>query len=353
MVFLTVALAVSLLLSASIDAVQASDASDKNSDPAVPSTNGLTDFQLKLSEYLSKGNASELLRIRQDMAHHNILNKNINPENPPLSSINATRSESQTDSEDTRYLADISWASEPMVNPYTLQTIGFIDHAEYAVGDGPDGYSTHMETTDWYDNTGGEAIAWGPMSDTCSGRSEVHIVGKRAQVDYSCPPWYNYLIIGFSTNSYDWDYSIYCEVQSYDFFDITVGSTDNSFNYLAIFSWCPVGVDPREKSSFYIDSVEVIEHPLPTTLTIYPCSVYYGLSLNPTVYVDGNPVSTGPIQMEINPGWHTIYLDYTVWDPYFNCYAHLYILSDGLSNGDYRWIDYGSNYFLTAYYVPG
>lgn len=159
MAFLTIALVVSLLLSASLDAVQASDVSDQNYSPTIPSTNGLTDFQLKLSEHLSKGNASELLRIRQDMAHHNILNKNINPESPPLSSIDAERSESQTDLEDTRYLADIVWTSEPMVNPYTLQTIGFIDHAEYAVGDGPDGYSTHMQTTDWYDNTGGEAIA--------------------------------------------------------------------------------------------------------------------------------------------------------------------------------------------------
>lgn len=353
-IFLTFALAISLLLSAILDAVQAGDVSNEQSSSQTVSSddNSLTDFQLKLSEHLSKGNTSELTRIRNYMTHHNELNKDINPENPPSHSVTTKQSERQTDSENTRYLTNILGYSESTIDPYTLQTIGFIDHPEYAVGDGPDGYSTHLQATGWYDQIGGEAIAWGAMSDACDGQNEVHVVGKRAQQDYSCPPWYNYLIIAVSTNGYNWDYPLYCEVQSSDFFDITIGSTDIPFNYLAIYSWCPWGYNPPEKSSFYIDSVEVIVEPITYTLTVdvYESDQADGHPIDtPTIYIDGGDAGVGYLCIQL-AGSHTIAVDDQIWSEYWNSYVYFSYFTDGLGNGDTRNIN--GDMYITAWYSP-
>lgn len=356
---ITIFIAITLILSIDIEVANASELFNYKNYPVdmTEKETNLTDFQIKFSEYLSKGDASELKRIREYMSRHNEINKDIDKANPPLSPV-TKRSVNQLDSaENERYLGTIEDYSEPTVNPYTYQTIGFIDHPEYAVGDGPDSYSTHLQATDWYQKqeypygyVGGEAIAWGEMSDLCDQRNEVHVVAKRGQTNYDCPPWYNYLVIGVSMNGYEWDYPIYCEIQSGDFYDITVGSTDIPFNYLSIFTWCPTEWTPLEKSSFYIDSVSVIETPIPTWLYIDARDgVYDGALLYPDIYVDGNYAGTGYVYMEIDLGWHTIYVDDPTWSQYRYCYASLSYFSDYIDNGGYRYIE--DDYFVTAWYI--
>jgi hypothetical protein len=77
---------------------------------------------------------------------------------------------------------------------------------------------------------------------------------------------------------------------------------------------------------------------------------YYGAPLNPNIYIDDNLAGIGCGAIQVDPGWHSVYVDETVWDPYSNSYAHLWYMSDNLNNGDYRWID--SDYEIIAWYLP-
>ena len=49
---------------------------------------------------------------------------------------------------------------------------------------------------------------------------------------------------------------------------------------------------------------------------------YYN-SLNPEVYLDGEPIGTAPLTISVQEGWHYIDMDGQTYDPYFYWYVNL------------------------------
>jgi hypothetical protein len=58
-----------------------------------------------------------------------------------------------------------------------------------------------------------------------------------------------------------------------------------------------------------------------------------GYPLYPNIYIDGNLVGVGCVQVQVLEGWHSVSVD----DPYwYGYYCYLWYLTDGYGNGEYR-----------------
>lgn len=288
-----VAMAVFLILGSTLEVVSArSLANEKNTNQpsslgnipnsstyqtVLPSTDlaYLPDFLLKLSEYLSRGNASELSRIRKEMITQEKLNHEISHENPPQA---APGSLQLLDSYNTGYLMDIRDKSPDMYTPVGYPyppgshvLIGQVDDEWGATGSGPNYWGAYYEATGWYNENGeytwGEALTWGAASQPYVGLAEFHITAKKGPLAVSYPPWYNYLIIMVADDDLVWHWVNYVEVHSGDWQDYTIGSININFKYISVFSTCPGGW-PFEKSSLYVDNVYYVEYYRQVTLTV-------------------------------------------------------------------------------------
>jgi len=153
------------------------------------------------------------------------------------------------------YLETVEGYSEPTVVNGSV-TIGYVDDP-YALEGEADGDAAYYEATDWNWNPkiGGEGIVWGYLESTIYGYvSDVYITAKTTQ--FSCPPWYNYIIIQVSGDGYsNWTPIGYVEVHNSSFELIYITSTYEAFSAISVTTWCPTDWNPPEKSSVYVDSV--------------------------------------------------------------------------------------------------
>jgi hypothetical protein len=72
------------------------------------------------------------------------------------------------------------------------------------------------------------------------------------------------------------------------------------------------------------------------TVNAYDAYLGEGYPLAPNVWIDGNYVGTAPVSAYLPSGWHTVTVDYVVYDPYWPSYVHLVDFT-----GDYY--DYENN----------
>jgi hypothetical protein len=90
-------------------------------------------------------------------------------------------------------------------------------------------------------------------------------------------------------------------------------------------------------------------------LTVGAGSAYTACPLYPSVYVDGNYVGTAPLTISVLEGWHTVEVDYWVWNPYLSCYSYFYSLvyDDGYTGyGSGSPVPVYHNQYATAWYIP-
>lgn len=201
------------------------------------STEALPDFLLRLSEYLSKGNASELARIRHQM----IEQEKVNQERIE-STKGAVLTFSPPDGGTLLYwppwysfLQTIEYTSPP--EPY-----GYIEYASRMTG-GQDNSYAHLHTDDWnhdYGNPqGGEAFAAGYMYRNLAG-GDIYVRCRRGPHSANRPPWEDYVIVYTSNNiNGPWDYRGYRQVPSYSATDLYIGTTYSTFSCMAIMCWTP------------------------------------------------------------------------------------------------------------------
>jgi hypothetical protein len=246
---------------------------DQTAAPSNDKT-GLSDFLLKLSEYISKGNSTELVRIRKEMKAQEKINQAIDHANPPKSAVGSHQT---LDIYTSGYLSQILNFSPPMYTPDDEylppgpphQLIGEVQNPYYVEGSGPDGVGAHYSATGWYYYDGGytwgEALSNGEASEPYDGLAEFHITAKSDHPQED--PWHNYLIIWVSDDNVVWHYLYYVEVHSSDWQDYTIGNININFSYISVMSTCP-GAWPLETSSVYVDNVYFIEYYRQVTLDI-------------------------------------------------------------------------------------
>jgi hypothetical protein len=289
-----ITLAALLLLATSLEATRASEtvneqnASDADYDQkGVSSTNqtapsdnqavspsknenSLSDFLLRLCEYKSRGNASELARLIREATQQEKINQAISHENPPQSPVSSLRT--METSWDIGYFETVlGYSPDQYTPPYwnppnTL--IGHVDNMWGIEGNGPDNDAEYFETTGWYESTWGEALTNGLASWQYNGLAEFHVVA-RSDHSYPNPPWHNYLVVEVSNTRTmgDWHLVNWIEVHSDTFADFTIGNVTQNFKYIALEVYCPANW-PLETSSLFIDNVYFIEHNSPVDLTI-------------------------------------------------------------------------------------
>jgi hypothetical protein len=104
------------------------------------------------------------------------------------------------------------------------------------------------------------------------------------------------------------------------------------------------------------DPVTIVVHysAMPTvTLTVGATDVYS--SLNPEVYLDGNPIGTAPLTTSVTVGWHNVEVDSWAWSSFFNTYDTFnYMYSDDGYSGYCigSWIPISRDIVSTAIYYP-
>ena len=226
----------------------------------------LPDFLLRLSEYLSRGNASELARIRKEMVQQENIKQdrikstsgavlNCPPSGNPL-----------TDEFEVRYIEQVLSHTENTSLPYDPYTvIGNITDWDFISGDGLDGNCAHLMATGWYywegEYVGGEAIAVGALNGYAWDLSDIDVYAKKGPLTGSGGDWYNYLIVMVAYNPDDWNdfhYIGYEQVFSEEVEGYYFGSTWYTFNQMAFFTWCPYNWNPPQKSSVCVDFAEVM-----------------------------------------------------------------------------------------------
>ena len=209
-----------------------------DSDVALP------DYLLRLSEYLSKGNASELERIRHQMVEQEKINReriestkgavlNFRPPDSPLLDWPPTYS----------CLSDVVYASPDMYDypnpPHNL--IGYIRDAERIEGS-EDGAYAHLHTSGWdhnYENPhGGEALTKGFMIHPA--RGDIYVQCRVGPHQGSRPPWDDYVLM-WTSNSIDgpWDYRGFQQVPFGEPTLIYFGTTYSQFSCISISCWTP------------------------------------------------------------------------------------------------------------------
>lgn len=223
------------------------------------STVALPDFLLRLSEYLSKGNKSELARIRHQMIEQEKVNRE---------RIASTRGAVLTFSP-----SDDALLSGPPIYSFLLEVVktspwepyGYIEYA-YRMTGGQDNSYAHLHTTDWnhdYGNPqGGEAFAAGYMY-RYSGQGDIYVRCRRGS---GYPSYQDYVIVYTSNdiNALTWDYRGYAQVPSTSATNLYIGTVYSTFRCISISCWtppqAPVYYEPLIKNCVYVDNVYTLRY---------------------------------------------------------------------------------------------
>jgi hypothetical protein len=83
------------------------------------------------------------------------------------------------------------------------------------------------------------------------------------------------------------------------------------------------------------------------TVDAYDGYCWYPLDAN--IYIDGNYAGTGYAHVQVTEGWHTIWVDDPVWNPYWSTYTYLWYFTDSYGNGASRPV-YSDTYISAVYY---
>jgi hypothetical protein len=214
----------------------------------------LPDFLLRLSEYLSKGNTTELAQIRSQMIEQEKVNRdrikstngavlNFSPRGGTLLSWPPWYSFMQT----------VEYTSHP-------ESYGYIEYATRMTG-GQDNSYAHLHTDGWNENyenpMGGEAFAAGYMYRNV-GSGDIYVRCRRGPHSGNRPPWQDYVIVYTSSNiNGPWQYRGYAQVPSYSATDLYIGTTYSLFSCISVMCWTPPPYPDPYPYPDYFNCVEV------------------------------------------------------------------------------------------------
>jgi len=218
------------------------------------STEALPDFLLRFSEYLSKGNASELARIRLQMIEQEKVNRdriastkgavlNFSPRGGTLLSWPPWYS----------FLETVLFESPP-------EDYGYIDYATRIEG-GQDNSYAHFHTDGWNEDyehpLGGEAFAGGTMYRNVGG-GDIYVRCRRGPHSGDRPPWQDYVMVSTANNiNGPWYYRGAGQVNSYSASYLYIGTTYSTFKYLSVMCWTPPPYPDPYTYPDYFNCVEV------------------------------------------------------------------------------------------------
>jgi hypothetical protein len=186
-------------------------------------------FLLRLSEHLSRGNASELARLRNEMVQaEKLKQERIKSTNGAVLHSPSSRGGTR-DGGYMRYIESVIGHSEPMYGP--TGRIGYIDDWYYLEGSEPDGNLAYLEAIGWYDSVGGEACAHGQLNAPVYSSSDVYVWAKKGPLTGSppLPPWAywkNYVMVMNAYNpqdEWDWHWVGYAQAYSSQVTDYYIG----------------------------------------------------------------------------------------------------------------------------------
>lgn len=222
--------------------------------------NKLPEYLLKFSEYLSKGNKTELFRIRNQMVKQLQIKED---------TIKATSG------------AVLHPASALDLNDVFMQSVNDWSHTMYSIHGGiigqvldPENIAgsydyefAELDSFNWNldpnNPMGGEAIIWGDMG-TYLNTANLYICGTKGPYTGQDPPgaqyWHNY--INLFASQYEngpWDWIGYASMTGDTHADYYVGTVyDSWYQYIGICTWYPIPYpiycDP-DPSSCLVDSV--------------------------------------------------------------------------------------------------
>jgi hypothetical protein len=198
----------------------------------------LPDFLIRLSEYISKGNATELERIQNQMiTQEKIKQDRIESTNGAVLHSSASKNTLLDWPPVYSCLSTIEYTS-----PDT--SYGYIEYEDEMIGSYDDSFA-HLHTDDWnyhYDETaeGGEAFAGGyTYGGWASG--DFYVQAKRGSHWQS--GWQNYVILYTSdyidTPFGSWNYIGYAQVTASSSTEYYVGTSYIQWNCLSVMCWTP------------------------------------------------------------------------------------------------------------------
>jgi len=231
----------------------------KNIDPAQK----LPYILLRWAEYISKGNATKLSLILDEIVQQEARNQEtikasngavLHP-SMPKDAININRARIQPDYVGYYWINDITGTSDIKYDYSTWDVVGEIDDATNLVG-GPDDYYANLLTCGWDqvdpDLGGGEALASCTLDGTCqSGQIYIQAeVGPRydSGLDlydgYGWYEWQNWVIVCVSDGPVGMGDATYVgcvSVQDTSKTQYFVGYAGEGgpFNYIYVFCWTP------------------------------------------------------------------------------------------------------------------
>jgi hypothetical protein len=222
----------------------------------------LPDFLQKLAEYLSKGNATELERYKKQIARQEKIKADrIKSTNGAI--LNWSSWSASIQLTDDYFLRHFYYVDDPATGIFEdwhgEERIGLAENVRNMEGS-LDGNLAYFEALDWYDQHGGEALSNGLLDGLAYDLSDIGIYAMKGNRTGSPEDgWRNYLIV-FVAYDWDgpWDYVGYAQAFSDVVDGYYIGSTWSTYFRVSVNSWCPYGINPPEKSSVYVDCVEVV-----------------------------------------------------------------------------------------------
>jgi hypothetical protein len=220
----------------------------------------LPEYLLLVSKYLSKGNTTELARIRQEMIRQEQIKQDrIKSTNGAV--LNFSPPESPLDDEYYWYMDTVEYVSPDQYDIYD-ELIGHVDDAEEMTWDSDDDCAL-LETFGWDKNysdpepDAGEALVNGYMEDWALG--DIYVRACQGPNSGSDPPWSNYVQVWVNSNynNETWRYVGYAQARSTTLEWIYIG-TCSLFNVIAVCCITPPQhpdwYEPIILNSVYVDS---------------------------------------------------------------------------------------------------
>lgn len=270
LVISTISLIVLLILSLQISIV---DAANSNQYPRKI----LPDRLIRVAEWMSKGNATYLNSILNEMVQQEALKQDIIKStngavlNPPL--LKSSSANIQPNYVGYYWINNIAYSSPNTIDSRDGTVVGKVTNPQnLRVADGVPG---ELMTRGWNNNTNnpvsGEACANGPLTGTCQSGS-VYVQGWRGPL--SSPPtgtdrdgayaWQNYVYVwvsnGFVTNPH-YVGSVQVLATSNTAYYVGPAGAYGYFNYIyfccATQAWYPIPYSPHSYADVYVDTAYV------------------------------------------------------------------------------------------------
>lgn len=229
----TMIIFITILTVSSLATVYASATIEKKQNTDLP------DILLRYSEYLSKGNATELIRIREEMIkQENIKRERIKETKGAVLDFDIAEVVTLSNPPTYSFIGDVL-----IVSP--AESFGYVENADN-VELGQDSSYAHFHTDGWFSDpedplygNGGEAFVAGSTYPG-TGFGDVYVRCRRGPHSANRPPWNDYVMIRTSNSiNGPWNWLGYAQVPSYTATNLFINTCGSTFSYISIIFWTP------------------------------------------------------------------------------------------------------------------